>query len=96
MLFYQHGFDHTSFADIAGKVGISRGNFYYHFKTKDEILDAVINRRLTNTEQMLDHWEATGEDPLVDQHQRHRAADVSDGIAERRSVDGGAAARSAP
>jgi AcrR family transcriptional regulator len=57
-LFYQQGFEPTSFADIAGKVGISRGNFYYHFKTKDEILDAVINLRLSNTEQMLDHWES--------------------------------------
>ena len=27
---------------VAGAVGISRGNFYYHFKTKDEILAVVI------------------------------------------------------
>ena len=27
MLFFQHGFDHTSFADIAEAVQISRGNF---------------------------------------------------------------------
>ena len=27
-LFYQQGFDHTSFADIAKAVNISRGNFY--------------------------------------------------------------------
>ena len=41
-LFYKQGFEHTSFADVAHAVGISRGNFYYHFKTKDEILAAVI------------------------------------------------------
>jgi len=34
-LFYQQGFEHTSFADIAEAVAISRGNFYYHFKTQD-------------------------------------------------------------
>ncbi|MBO6770742.1 MAG: TetR/AcrR family transcriptional regulator [Pseudomonadota bacterium] len=62
-LFYQQGFEATSFADIASAVGISRGNFYHHFKTKDDILDAVINQRLANTEQMLDHWEVTGNDP---------------------------------
>ncbi|HEY7886322.1 MAG TPA: helix-turn-helix domain-containing protein, partial [Cellvibrionaceae bacterium] len=45
-LFYERGFDATSFADIAEAVQISRGNFYYHFKTKDDILDAVIARRL--------------------------------------------------
>lgn len=62
-LFYQQGFEATSFADIAAAVGISRGNFYHHFKTKDDILDAVINQRLANTEQMLDRWEVSGNDP---------------------------------
>ncbi|MGO4870462.1 MAG: TetR/AcrR family transcriptional regulator [Roseiarcus sp.] len=56
-LFYEHGFEATSFADIAKAVGLSRGNFYYHFKTKDEILDAVIELRLANTQAMLDRWE---------------------------------------
>ena len=63
LLFYQQGFEATSFADIASAVGISRGNFYHHFKTKDDILDGVINRRLANTEQMLDRWEIEGDDP---------------------------------
>lgn len=62
-LFYQKGFEHTSFADIAEAVAISRGNFYYHFKTKDAILDAVIDLRLTNTQAMLDQWEKEGEEP---------------------------------
>ena len=62
-LFYQNGFEHTSFAHIADAVGISRGNFYYHFKTKDEILDAVIKLRLSNTQAMLEQWELTGETP---------------------------------
>jgi len=62
-LFYQNGFEHTSFSDIAEVVKISRGNFYYHFKTKDEILDAVINLRLANTQSMLDQWINEGETP---------------------------------
>jgi AcrR family transcriptional regulator len=62
-LFYRRGYEHTSFADIAEIVRISRGNFYYHFKTKDEILDAVINARLANTRSMLDRWEIEGENP---------------------------------
>lgn len=64
-LFYQQGFEHTSFADIAAAVKISRGNFYYHFKTKDEILDAVINARLANTQAMLDAWEIAGGTPAA-------------------------------
>ena len=56
-LFYRQGFEHTSFADIARKVDISRGNFYHHFKTKDDILNAVIGIRLDRTQRMLVDWE---------------------------------------
>jgi len=62
-LFYRRGYEHTSFADIADVVRISRGNFYYHFKTKDEILDAVIDVRLARTRSMLDRWEVEGKNP---------------------------------
>jgi AcrR family transcriptional regulator len=62
-LFYEGGYDATSFADIAAAVGISRGNFYYYFKTKDEILAAVIDRRLATRRALLDQWEAEGRDP---------------------------------
>lgn len=62
-LFYRQGYEHTSFADIADTVQISRGNFYYHFKSKDEILDAVINIRLANTRKMLEQWEIEGKQP---------------------------------
>jgi len=62
-LFYQRGFANTSFADIAETVRISRGNFYYHFKTKDDILAAVIDFRLEKTRHMLDEWERQGATP---------------------------------
>lgn len=62
-LFYEGGFEATSFADVAAEVGISRGNFYHHFKSKDDILDAVIARRLERTRTMLDEWEAEGDGP---------------------------------
>ncbi|KYG65027.1 transcriptional regulator [Bdellovibrio bacteriovorus] len=63
VLFYQRGFEHTSFADIANEVKISRGNFYHHFKTKDEILESVIKLRLHRTQEMLNRWEADGQNP---------------------------------
>ena len=62
-LFYERGFEHTSFSDIADAVGISRGNFYYHFKSKDEILDAVIAARTRKTRDMLARWEAQSDGP---------------------------------
>lgn len=55
-LFYERGFEHTSFADIAEAVTIARGNFYYHFKSKDEILSAVIARRVAHTSALLERW----------------------------------------
>jgi len=62
-LFYEGGYEATSFAEIAGALGVSRGNFYHHFKTKDDILDAVITRRMARTRAMLDGWQADGADP---------------------------------
>ncbi|GID42758.1 TetR family transcriptional regulator [Actinoplanes capillaceus] len=62
-LFYEHGFEHTSFTSIAEAVGISRGNFYYHFRTKDEILAAVIDSRVEATRGMLHRWAAETTDP---------------------------------
>jgi len=62
-LFYEHGFEATSFADIAKDVDLSRGNFYYHFKTKDEILGAVIAQRISNTRAMLEAWEQNAVSP---------------------------------
>ncbi|MFT4191294.1 MAG: TetR/AcrR family transcriptional regulator [Comamonas sp.] len=63
-LFYTRGYQHTSFSDVADAVGISRGNFYHHFKSKDEILDAVIALRLARTQHLLESWETTNRHPL--------------------------------
>lgn len=62
-LFYERGFEATSFADIATDAGLSRGNFYYHFKSKDEILAAVIALRMERTRAMLAAWESETSDP---------------------------------
>ncbi len=43
-LFGSKGFDQTSTGDILDRVGIARGTLYYHFRSKEEILDAMIAR----------------------------------------------------
>lgn len=49
-LFGEKGYDNTSTNDILNEIGIARGTLYYHFKSKEDILNAVIDRR---TGQML-------------------------------------------
>lgn len=43
-LFGTKGFDGTSTNDILRETGIARGTLYYHFKSKEDILDAMIDR----------------------------------------------------
>lgn len=43
-LFVTKGFDHSSITDILNEIGIARGTLYYHFKSKEDILDAIISR----------------------------------------------------
>lgn len=62
-LFYEHGFDGTSFSEIVAASGLQRGNIYHYFKTKDEILLAVIERRLGQLRGLLALWEAEHTDP---------------------------------
>ena len=45
-LFSTKGFEETSIADILNEIGIAKGTLYYHFRSKEEILDAIIERMI--------------------------------------------------
>jgi AcrR family transcriptional regulator len=62
-LFYQRGYEATSFTDIVNASGFFRGNIYHYFKTKDEILEAVIQQRQTDIRTGLAYWDAQYADP---------------------------------
>ena len=64
-LFYEHGYDGTSFTQIVDATGLFRGNIYHYFKTKDEILEAVIGRYLDDYRTMLAQWEREISDPRM-------------------------------
>ena len=65
-LFGKKGFDGTSTNDILEKVGIARGTLYHHFKSKEDIMDALMERY---SDRLLGAAQAVAADktiPLVD------------------------------
>jgi AcrR family transcriptional regulator len=42
--FFTKGFENTTIGDIVKKAGVAQGLFYYYFNSKNDILDAAINR----------------------------------------------------
>jgi len=44
-LFMKQGYNQTNTNEIVKAVGIARGTLYYHFKSKEEIMDAIIVRQ---------------------------------------------------
>jgi len=45
-LFSANGYRKTTISDIAQELGVAQGMLYYYFKSKDEILEALLNRQL--------------------------------------------------
>ena len=43
-LFGRKGYNKCTVNDILDAVGIAKGTFYYYFKSKEEVLDAIIHR----------------------------------------------------
>ena len=56
-LFYTHGFAQTSLGDLAREAGVPKGNFYYHFPSKDDVLQAVLAARHADIERHLSAWQ---------------------------------------
>lgn len=48
-LFREHGYASTTMRDIANAAGMKAGSLYYHFSSKDEILDQVLERGIGAT-----------------------------------------------
>ncbi|MBM4625244.1 TetR family transcriptional regulator, partial [Micrococcus sp. JV4] len=43
-LFSTKGYQQTTIIDILKAVGIAKGTFYYYFTSKEEVMDAIIDR----------------------------------------------------
>ncbi len=65
-LFRQKGFEATSVRDIAAATGLQSGSWVYHFKTKQDILAAVMEEGL---QRALERIEAIGREQLSPREQ---------------------------
>jgi AcrR family transcriptional regulator len=67
-LFYHQGYHNTSFTDVVNAAGVPRGNIYYYFRTKEDILHAAIDYRLERIGQMLEGWSGSYRTPIERLH----------------------------
>jgi AcrR family transcriptional regulator len=77
-LTYRQGVEKTTLADIAQAAEVPLGNIYYYFKTKDAIIDAVVEARVRGVEEMTASFDRRYHSPkgrlkafvrtLADQH----------------------------
>ncbi len=59
-LFREQGYNRTSVDDIVGRVGVAKGLFYYYFKSKEDLIKAMVRRMWDDAESNL---RAIVEDP---------------------------------
>lgn len=57
-LIYEQTFHTTTLADIAKLADVPLGNVYYYFKTKEAIMDAVLQKRSNEWRALFQEWEA--------------------------------------
>jgi AcrR family transcriptional regulator len=74
-LFAEKGYDHTSPSDIIREAGVAQGTFYYYFKSKDDLVRAVIVRYIERYKQYASEVAA---DPGLDAPEKVRR--ISDGL----------------
>ena len=50
-LFLEKGYEQTTVADIVREIEVAQGTFYYYFSSKEEILEAIIEKDITALEE---------------------------------------------
>jgi TetR/AcrR family transcriptional regulator, transcriptional repressor for nem operon len=62
-VFYAQGVERTTLADVAAAAGIPLGNVYYYFKSKNDLITAVVEARMNEARTMLAWVEAAHDGP---------------------------------
>jgi AcrR family transcriptional regulator len=78
-LFTERGYEATSLREIAERLGVTKAALYYHFHTKDEIVQSIIDDQVAQLDALI----AWGEEqqPTVETRREfvHRYADLLQG-----------------
>ena len=62
-LFRENGYANTAVDAIIKEMGVAKGTFYYYFKSKDEVLEAIVEQTL---DQIVVLAEQVADDPSLD------------------------------
>lgn len=55
---HKQGFHQTLLADVAKEADVPQGSIYYYFKTKEQIAEAIISKRVKNLRELTKKWDA--------------------------------------
>lgn len=64
-LFTEHGYDKTSLREIAERLGVTKAALYYHFKSKEELVESFFGDRLNEIDQMIEWLRSQPRTPEV-------------------------------
>ncbi|MDW8294510.1 MAG: TetR/AcrR family transcriptional regulator [Aquificaceae bacterium] len=55
-LFSQKGYSNTSVDEIVKQAGLSKGAFYFYFRSKDQLMEELVNRMADKTKDIMKRW----------------------------------------
>ena len=82
-LFSEHGFDGTTLQQIADRLGFTKAALYYHFRSKDDLLRALIAPAIADLDALLDAHEQEADTPA---QRRHFVEDYIDVMLRQRKL----------
>jgi AcrR family transcriptional regulator len=56
-LFTENGYEATSLREIAERLGVTKAALYYHFRTKDEIIQSLVDDQVDMIEELIEWGE---------------------------------------
>jgi len=82
-LFSEHGFDGTTLQQIADRLGFTKAALYYHFRSKDDLLQALVTPAISGLNELVDAHEGL---PDTSAHRRQFMEDYLDYMLRHRRL----------